>query len=55
MTEPHEADGELVLTVVGNDGVRWACRTCNQTVFQRGGAWLHFDKSLNLPTKETTA
>jgi hypothetical protein len=46
--EPHEADGVPVLTVVGNDGVRWACRVCNQTVFQRGGRFLHFDKSLNL-------
>lgn len=47
MTERHEADGVPVLTIVGNDGVRWACRVCNQTVFQRGGGFLHFDKSLN--------
>lgn len=38
----HDADGVPVLTIVGNDGVRWACRHCNATVFQRDGAWHHF-------------
>lgn len=46
--EPHEAEGTLVLTVIGNDGVRWACRTCDETVYERDGRWLHFDKSLNV-------
>lgn len=39
----HEADGTLVLTVIGSDSVRWACRVCNETVFERDGAWHHFN------------
>lgn len=38
----HEADGVLVLTVIGNDGLRWACRVCNETVYERDGEWFHF-------------
>lgn len=50
----HEADGHLVTTVIGNDGVRWACRTCGETVYRlnpgetQGNSWRHFDTSLNV-------
>ena len=40
----HVAEGKLVLTVIGNDGVRWACETCNETVYERDGEWSHVDK-----------
>ena len=44
--EPHEADGELVTSPITE--LRWACRTCNHTVFERDGRWFHFRAELNL-------
>lgn len=48
MIEPHEVDPELVTSVI--TGMRWACRSCNETVFYRHGVWAHFRTELNLTT-----
>jgi len=47
MFDPHEAQGTLVTTPIGNDGVRWACVVCNETVFERDGNWYHFYSKLD--------
>lgn len=52
--EPHEAEAVLVTTVIGSDGVRWACVHCNQTVYTRNDVTLHFDETLNPTTTEET-
>ena len=46
--EQHRANPELVITIIGNDGVRWACRTCDETVYERDGVWRHFRSELDI-------
>lgn len=53
--QPHEAEGQLVTTTIGPDGVRWACTVCNETVYEREGRWIHFRAELNLPAEEPAA
>lgn len=43
----HPADGEVVVTVVGSDGVRWACRVCRAIVYLRGTEWHHFGETVD--------
>lgn len=51
----HVAVGRLVPTIIGNDGVRWACETCDETVYERGGEWFHFDKRRDpIPPEKST-
>jgi hypothetical protein len=42
----HWADGVLVVTPIGVDGLRWACRHCHVTCFERAGKWYHFGEDV---------